>query len=333
MKILVLGGTVFLGRAFVESALSRGHEVTLLHRGRHNPDLFPNVERIVTDRLQDVSALRGRRWDAVVDPSAYVPRAVRAVVDALTEPPDHYTFVSSISVYANPGIPNQDETAAVGTIEDPSTEEITGETYGPLKVLCEREAESGFPGRVLTVRPGLIVGPNDPTDRFTYWVERVARGGEVLAPGRPDRAIQIIDVRDLAEWMLRLAEGRRTGVFNATGPDRTLTLGDLLTTAERVSGSSATVTWVSEEFIAEQKVAPWSELPVWVPEAGEDAGVFAADCRKAFAAGLTFRPIEATVRDTLTYATSLPADRQRRAGLEAEREKELLRLWHQRASG
>ena len=185
MNLLILGGTVFLGRHLVEAALARGHAVTLFNRGQHNPDLFPEVERLRGDRDGDLQALEGRRWDAVVDTCGYVPRVVRASAEMLAPNVDHYTFISSISVYADTSKPGIDEQAPVGTLDDPTTEEVTGESYGPLKALCEQAAEAAMPGRVLNIRPGLIVGPHDPTDRFTYWVRRVAEGGEVLAPGNP----------------------------------------------------------------------------------------------------------------------------------------------------
>ncbi len=209
MKLLVLGGTVFLGRHLVEAATARGHSVTLFNRGQHNPELYPEVEKLRGDRDSDLSALQGRRWDAVIDTCGYLPRAVRASAELLADAVDHYTFISSISVYADFHTPAMDESAPVGTLADETVEEVTGETYGPLKALCEQAAERALPGRVLNIRPGLIVGPHDPTDRFTYWPVRVARGGEVLAPGRPHVPVQVIDGRDLAEWTVRMVEARQ----------------------------------------------------------------------------------------------------------------------------
>jgi len=261
MRYLILGGTVFLGRALVQAALARGHSLTLFNRGQSNPDLFPKVEQLHGDRATDLSALQGRHWDAVIDTCGYVPRIVRLSAEALAGATDHYTFISSLSVYADTSQPGTDESAPVGTLEDETVEQVTGETYGPLKALCERAVEQTLPGRALVIRPGLIVGPFDPTDRFTYWPHRVAQGGEVLAPGRPARPVQFIDVRDLAEWTLDMVEAKRTGVYNADGPAQPLPMEQLLDTCKIVSGSAARFTWASEEFSAEQQVEAWSQMP------------------------------------------------------------------------
>jgi 2'-hydroxyisoflavone reductase len=331
MKLLILGGTVFLGRYLVESALERGHDVTLFNRGQHNPDLYPGVEKLRGDRNGDLAALHGRSWDAAIDTCGYVPRVVRASAELLADAVKHYTFISSISVYPQFKQPGIDERAAVGTLEDPTVEEVTDATYGPLKALCEEAAEQAMPGRVLNVRPGLIVGPHDPTDRFTYWLHRVALGGEVLAPGQPGRHIQVIDVRDLAGWIVRMVEAGQSGVYNATGPDYALTIGRLLDVSRDLSGSDARVSWVAEDFLAEQGVGPWIELPLWIPESDPDAAGFSdVDCRKAIAAGLTFRDLTATIGDTLDWDAARPTDREWRAGLKREREAELLRAWHSR---
>src|SRR5579885_1733748 len=239
MKLLILGGTVFLGRHIVEAALARGHEITLFNRRQHNGELFPEVEKLRGDRNGDLSALEGRRWDAAIDTSGYFPRVVRASAQKLSGAVDHYTFISSISVYADFTQVGMDENAPVGTLKDESVEEITGESYGPLKVLCEQAAEQAMPGRVLNIRPGLIVGPHDPSDRFTYWPRRLARGGDVLAPGRPERLVQLIDVRDLAEWNIRAAEARLTGLFNATGPSGELTMAQVIDACRNVAESDA----------------------------------------------------------------------------------------------
>src|SRR5260221_13589599 len=232
MRLLILGGTAFVGRHLVEAALARGHTVTLFNRGRRNPDLFPELERLRGERPDDLAALRGREWDAAIDTSGYTPRAVAASAGLLAEAVAHYTFISTISVYADEMPAGTDENGPLSQMpEDKAgTEEVTGETYGPLKVLAEQAAEAAMPGRVLTPRPGLIVGPYDPTDRFTYWPARVARGGEVLAPDGPDVPVQFIDARDLAAWTLDSVEAGRTGVFNLTGPAQPLTFGDLLET-------------------------------------------------------------------------------------------------------
>jgi 2'-hydroxyisoflavone reductase len=327
MKILILGGTIFLGRHLVDAALARGDSVSIFTRGKHGPDLFPQVERLRGDRDGNLGALEGRAWDVAIDTCGYVPRVVRASTRLLASSVAHYTFVSSISVYPDTRTEGIDEGAPVGTLADPTVETVDGETYGPLKALCEVAAEQEMPGRVLNVRPGLIVGPHDPSDRFTYWVERLAGGGDVLAPGRPERPVQVIDARDLAAWILEMASRRATGIYNATGPDRPLTLGSVLDSARRISGSDARPVWVTQAFLEAHGVEPWSEMPVWVPEDGDSAGIFSIDCRKAFAAGLTFRAIDETVADTLEWARSLPADRKPRAGIPREREAELLAAW------
>ncbi len=251
MKLLVLGGTVFLGRHIVAEALAHGHEVTLFNRGQHNPDLFPEVEKLRGNRNGNLETLRGRRWDAVIDTCGYIPRLVRASAELLAQSVEHYTFISSISVYADFSAPGLNENAPVGKLQDEAIEEITGETYGPLKALCEQAMENAMPGRALIIRPGLIVGPHDPTDRFTYWPYRVAQGGEVLAPGHPDRPVQIIDVRDLAKWIMRMVEAGKTGTYNATGPDYTLTIGHLLETCRSVNCTKAISDGLSFRPLAE----------------------------------------------------------------------------------
>lgn len=323
MKILILGGTIFLGRHTVEVALARGHEVTLFNRGQRNPDLFPNVEKLRGDRNGDLSALRGRKWDAVVDTCGYVPRLVRASAELLAQAVERYVFISSISVYRElDKAPGLDEVSPVGKLEDETVEEITGETYGPLKALCEQAAEAALPGLALNIRPGLIVGPHDPTDRFTYWPVRVARGGEVLAPDGPNWQTQVIDVRDLAEWTIRLVEAKAAGVFNATGPDYALTFGQLLDECKAVSGSEARFVWVDGKLLLEAGVQPWSELPLW-----RSGGDMTVSVSKAIANGLTFRPLADTIRDTLAWGATRSSDHEWRAGMKREREEEVLKLW------
>jgi 2'-hydroxyisoflavone reductase len=325
MKLLILGGTVFLGRHIVEAALARGHEVTLFNRGQHNPELFPNVEKLRGDRDGNLAALIGRRWEAVVDTCGYVPRIVRASAWVLAPLVEHYTFVSSLSVYADTSQPGLSEGASVGKLEDENVEQVTGETYGPLKALCEQAVEEALPGRALHVRAGLIVGPHDPTDRFTYWPVRLARGGDVLAPGNPESPVQFVDVRDLSGWIVRMAEVRQAGVYNATGPDYALPLRQFLETCRAVSGSDARLVWVDESFVLEQGVQPWMEMPLWIPDSDPQAAGFSTfNCDKAIAAGLAFRPLADTVRDTLDWAATRPADHSWRAGLKPEREAEVL---------
>ena len=326
MKLLILGGTVFLGRHIVEAAVARAHEVTLFNRGQHNPDVFPSVEKLRGDRNGDMSALQARHWDAAIDTSGYVPRAVRASVGALAHSVNHYTFISSISAYADFKTMGMNENSALATLEDKSVEDVNNETYGALKALCEEAAEATLPGRVLIVRPGLIVGPDDPTDRFTYWPHRVSQGGEVLAPGRPDQQIQFIDVRDLAEWIVRMVEKNQTGVYNATGPDYLLTMGQFLEECKRATDSNARFTWVGDAFVP----ADDANFQPWAPD--EYIGISTVNCSKALTAGLTFRPLTDTLRDTLAWKVASPSRGELRSGLKPEQEKELLAKWHLQSS-
>jgi 2'-hydroxyisoflavone reductase len=325
VKLLILGGTVFLGRHLVEAAQARSHEVTLFNRGQHNAALFPDLEKLRGNRDGDLTALQGRRWDAVIDTCGFVPRVVRASAELLADAVDHYTFISTISVYADFSQRGIGEDAPVGKLEDETTEEVTNEAYGPLKALCEQAAERAMPGRALNIRPGLIVGPHDPTDRFTYWPHRIAQGGEVLAPGRPERQVQFIDARDLAGWTIRMVEAKQAGVYNATGPDYALTMGQVLEECKTQSGSDARFLWVDEKRLLEAGATPWMEVPLWIPESDpESAGFAATNCNKAFAAGLTFRPLAETVRDTLAWDATRPADVERKAGIKPEREAHYL---------
>jgi len=334
MKLLILGGPKFLGRHLIDAALAANHEVTLFNRGQTNPEAYPRVEKLRGDRDGGLDALRGRRWDAVIDTCGYFPRLVEDSARLLADAVDHYTFVSSISVYASTAQPGLDESAPVGTIEDETVEEITGETYGPLKALCEQAVERHFPVRASHVRAGLIVGPYDPSDRFTYWPVRLDRGGEVLAPGDPQTPVQIIDARDLASWMVRGAAAGTAGVFNATGPETPLTMAAVLAACQQAADSSASPTWVPDDFLLAQEVGPWMEMPLWIPAADEDAPGFSRiDCRRAIAAGLTFRPLAETVRATLNWARQRAADYQWRAGLAAEKETAVLEAWRVAGKG
>lgn len=326
MNILIIGGKHFVGRALVETALAAGHTLTLFNRGQSNSDWFPEVENITGDRNGDLSALQNRHWQAVIDTCGYFPRQVNNLLTAIGTHIDHYTFISSISAYADFSKPGLREGDPVAKIDDPSIEEITGESYGALKALCEQSAETLLPERVLTVRPGLIVGPYDLSDRFTYWPVRVQRGGEILVPDSPDWLTQIIDVRDLAEWTIRLVENKVTGIFNATGPEKPLTIGAVLEASCKISGNRPEFTWVSTKFLLEKGVQPWSELPMWLP-GEEDAGGNEIDNRKAVQHGLTFSPIERTIEDTLAWEATRPPDHPWRAGLPADRERQLLEEW------
>ena len=329
MKLLILGGTRFVGRHIVHAAQERGHAVTLFNRGQTNPGLFDDVEQLRGDRDGDLSALDGRRWDAVIDTSGYVPRVVRASAERLAGAVDHYTFISSLSVYDDLSVEGLDESSPVGTIDDPTVEEVTGETYGPLKALCEQVVEEVYGDGGLVIRPGVVVGPHDPTDRFTYWPVRVARGGDVLAPGPPERRVQFIDARDLGVWTVSMVEERRADVYNATGPQGGVTMDEMLSACRRAAQSDARFVWVDEAFLLEQDVQPWVELPLWL--AGEEAvGFGSINVEKAVAAGLRFRPLEETARDTLKWASERSTDHQWEAGLSFEREAELLQAWRER---
>ena len=329
MRILILGGTRFLGRALVEAALAQRPPAYPVQPRPSDPGIFSEVEQLHGDRDGGLTALAGRSWDAVIDTCGYVPRIVRQSAELLAPSVEHYTFVSTLSVYADARQPGITEAYPLGRLADESVEEITGETYGPLKVLCESAVEQAFPGRALVVRPGLIVGPHDFSDRFSYWPYRLGRGGEVLAPGRPSRPVQFIDVRDLAEWLVRMVEARQAGVFNAGGAAGILTMQALLEACRREAGSQAQLTWVSESFLLGQGVEPWTELPLWIPESDPDsAGFFTISSQKAEAAGLSYRPLGETIRATLDWLAERPADRPWHAGLEPERERQLLELWH-----
>ena len=333
MRLLILGGSLFLGRVLVETALLRGHELTLFNRGQTQPELFPEAAKLRGNRRSgDLQALNdavqaGANWDAVIDTSGYEPNVVRQSAQLLAQATPLYTFISSISVYATLPLPGMDESAPLAQLSpgaDPDAR-VTGETYGAQKVLCEQAAEAALPGRVLTIRPGLIVGPHDPTDRFSYWPLRVARGSEVLAPGRPETVVQFIDVRDLAEWTLGMVEAHQTGPFNATGPQTPLPMGSLLETCRQVSASDARFTWVDEKFLLLHNAQPWTELPLWIPESDpKNAGMSSVSIQRALAAGLTFRPLADTIQATLAWAATRPPDYSLRAGLKQEKEAELL---------
>ena len=321
MRLLLLGGPKFLGRAIIDAALERGHELTLFNRGTTGADLYPSLERVTGDRDGGLDGLRGREWEAVVDTSGYLPRLVRASAELLAAAAPHYVFVSSISVYASfAGV--VDESSRVAELSEPSSESIERD-YGALKALGEQAVEEAFPGRSTAVRAGLIVGPHDPTGRFTYWPHRIARGGDALVPGPAWRPLQLVDVRDLAGWIVTIAEQRLAGAFNATGPT---TMGAVFDAARRVTGSNARAVEVDDAFLGEQEVGEWMELPLWVDTRQEDWRHFLeVDVSKAVAAGLAFRPLEETVAATLADAE--PVDG---VGLTPERERGLLEAWWSR---
>lgn len=329
-KLLVLGGTRFVGPALVEAALARGMVVTLFNRGKTEPQLFPQVEKLHGDRNGDLKALEGRRFDAVVDTSGYLPKQVKASAEALRSS-GQYIFISSVSAYADSSKP-ANEDSPVARLKDPSAvDKVTDATYGALKALCEEEAERAMPGRVTVVRPGFIVGPRDGSDRFTYWPVRVKRGGEMLVPGAPSDPLQIIDVRDLADWLVKLIAQKAMGRFNAVGPKQPLTMGEMLRVCKEVTGANTTFTYVDAKFLEEQKVAD-GDFPLWAPPGSEFGGLHLVSNARAIQRGLTYRPLADTVRQTLSYWEGLPPERQGkpRTGMSAEREAQLLAAWKKR---
>jgi 2'-hydroxyisoflavone reductase len=305
--LLILGGTVFLGRHIVEASLHQGHELTLFNRGRSDPDAFADVEQIRGDRGGDLTGLSGRTWDCVIDTSGYLPRLVGQSAEQLSRAVEHYTFVSSVSVYGTFPQAGIDEDAPVAQLPDPSSEDVD-RYYGELKAACEGVVQSALPGRALVVRPGLIVGPHDPTDRFTYWVTHLAQGGRVRAPRALEQPVQFIDARDLADWIVTMSERQATGVYNATGPPEPLTFTAMLERIAAVADGRAELVWTDERQLADEGVEPWDELPLWLdlPRHPELRGFLAVDVSRAFAAGLTLRPLEQTVSDTLAWVKARP---------------------------
>jgi 2'-hydroxyisoflavone reductase len=334
MRILVLGGTVFLGRTIVETAISRGHRVTIFHRGKSNPGLFADAEEFLGDRDGGLGALQGE-WDAVIDTSGYVPRVVRQSAEAFRGRAGHYTFVSTISVYdlgARASARSLREDSPLATIEDQTTEEITGETYGGLKVLCEDVVRSAWGDSCFIPRPGLIVGPWDKTDRFTYWPVRMKQGGDVLVPDRLDQPVQIIDVRDLSTWIVEMAERGGSGTYNATGPDLAYRLGEVLETCRRVANPDAILVPVDTEFLSEQGVEPWSDLPLVLDYDGSADAMSRADVEHAVGQGLNCRELSETVRDTLSWFEKERPGEPLKAGLSAEKEEQVLAAWRARTT-
>jgi 2'-hydroxyisoflavone reductase len=337
LRILILGGTGFIGPHEVSYALARGHKLTLFNRGK-SPHAWPGeVEELLGDRnTGDLKALEGREWDVCIDNPTTLPFWVRDAGKVLQGKVGQYIFISTISVYAANDAP-ANETAPLAKYAgaDPMAETAdtlkghVGELYGPLKAISEAEAEKQFPGMTTIVRPGLIAGPGDETDRFTYWPVRLARGGEVLAPGDGSDPIQVIDARDLAEWTIRLAESHIFGVFNATGPAGPTTMRGMLVGVGSALRSDDPLTWVSADFLEAEKVSPWSDLPVWVPAKGDTAGFARRSIDKALAAGLTHRRLGTTAIDTLAWFKEQPTERQAqlKAGLPPERETALLAKW------
>ena len=330
LRILILGGTGFLGPHLVEDARARGHALTTFNRGKTHPELFPDVEKLRGDRNGQLDALKGRKWDGVIDTSGYVPRIVKMSADLLAPAVKQYVFISSISVYPDDVKPGANESTPVQPLTEPGSEEVR-KHYGALKALCEQAAEAALPGRATNIRPGLIVGPGDPTDRYTYWPARMDRGGDALAPGAGDDPVQYVDVRDLAAWVVQTIERGQVGVFNATGPEKPLTIAAMLSSCRKAASRPATLVWVPEKFLSAQKVSAWDDMPVWT---GAEGGLSQIDCTKAIRAGLRFRSADETAKDTLAFWSGLPEERRKkpRAGLSPEREQEVLAAWKARKS-
>ena len=322
MDILIIGGTIFLGRALVEAAAAQGHRVTLFNRGRSDPAAFPEIETIIGDRETDLDLLKGRRWDAVIDTCGYVPRLVELSSEALKGAVEHYTFISTLSVYPLQGAAKRDDESEVLPYDSAMPEEVNGSSYGPLKVGCEQAVRRAYPESALIIRAGLIAGPHDPTNRFTYWVTRTAKGGDAIAPP-VDQPVQFVDVRDIAEFTLRRTESMTNEIYNVTGPARRLSFGEFLAGAKEALGSDVCFRHVSDAFLQEQQVGEFMELPLWVnQELAESFMTF--DCTKALRAGLRFRHLETTVIDTYEWSKSTPEDIAKPADLSPGKEQALL---------
>jgi 2'-hydroxyisoflavone reductase len=346
LRILILGGTGFTGPFQVKYALGRGHQVTVFNRGKTHPGELPKeAEQLIGDRNGKLDALKGRKWDVCIDNPTTLPVWVRDAAKILQGNIDRYIFISTISVFSDTSKPGMDENGPLAKYEGADAMKETQKTladskfalYGPLKVQSEKEALKWFPDKSLIIRPGLIVGPGDESDRFTYWPVRLERGGEVLAPGDGSDPVQMIDARDLAEWTIRMAEQSANGTYNAVGPKSKLTMREMLKDIKSVvkapsQEATPTFTWADADFLAEQKVSPWSDIPVWVPARGDEKGFAEIDCRKALGKGLTFRTVAGTAQATLDWFHKQPAARQAklRAGLPADREAAVLAAWHAR---
>ena len=327
MKVLILGGTGISGPHLVRELRAAGHQLTLLNRGKRNPGLFKDVETLIGDRAGPLDVLEGRDWDVVVDNSGYFPKQVQLSAELLKGHAQHYIYVSSISAYADLTPPGIDEDYQLAELKDPDATQITNDNYGGLKAACEKIVEQTFGDNQTVIRPSYIVGPGDSSDRFTYWPVRVARGGEVLAPGRAADTVQFIDVRDMADFMRACVERKIKGRYNLCNPPGAVTMGELLDASKRISKSNASFTWASQSFIEQQKLIANGEVPIWAPPVGKEAGATLVSSARAVAQGLRFRDLDTTIKDTLAWHDQRPADQKAklRAGLTAEREAELLK--------
>jgi 2'-hydroxyisoflavone reductase len=333
LKVLILGGTGFIGPHFVDALTAGGHKITLFNRGKRDPQVHPGVEQLLGDRDGQVDTLKGRDWDVVIDNSGYKPSQVKLTAGLLKGHVQQYIFISSISVYADFAKAGIDEDYKLAVLKEPTDEVVTGDTYGGLKVLCEKIVEETYGKAATIIRPTYIAGPGDHTDRFTYWPWRVSRGGEMLAPGTPSDPFQYIDVRDLADFIRVCVEKRVGGKYNLCGPQGAVTMGSLLEEARRVTQANTTFVWASPEFLTAQEIigekAKGNDLPIWAPPQGTEAGLLLVSPARAEKKGLKFRSLESTIRDTLAWQKSRPEDKQvLKAGLTMEKEAELLAKLH-----
>ena len=333
LKVLILGGTGFIGPHFVDALTAGGHKITLFNRGKRDPEVKPGIEQLLGDRNGQIDALKGRDWDVVIDNSGYTPSQVKATAELLKDHVKRYIFISSIAVYADFAKAGVDEDYKLAELKDPTTEVVNGETYGGLKVLCEKVIETTYGKRATIIRPTYIAGPGDHTDRFTYWPVRVSKGGEMLAPGTPSDPFQYIDVRDLAGFIRTCVEKDVDGKFNLCGPQGAVTMGSLLDESKRITKADTRFVWVSPEFLEAHEIigekAQGNYIPIWQPPKGEQAGLLLVSPARAEKKGLKFRSLETTIRDTLEWQKSRPADKQAlKAGLTMEKEAELLKALH-----
>jgi 2'-hydroxyisoflavone reductase len=340
LKILILGGTRFIGLHMTELALARGHALTFFNRGKTHTDRYPAIERIKGDRNGEIDGLKDREWDVVIDNSGYVPRHVRLSAELLAPKVKQYVFTSSISVYPDFSVP-RDESSPVGKLADETVEKVDGDTYGPLKALCEQAVQKIYGERAMVIRPGLIVGPDDNTDRFTYWPARAARGGEFIAPGAPGDPFQVIDVRDLAAFTINAIEGGVGGTYNLVSDVNKFRFGELtdacVAAAKRQAkpASPPRAIYLPTEFLEEQKVEPWSEMPVWLPAKGDEAAFAGTSNAAARAKGLTITPIRKTVDDTLAWHLARPAEEREKlkSGIAPDKEATVLAAWKAKSGG
>ena len=334
LRVLILGGTGFIGPHFVEVLSAAGHKISLFNRGKRDPSVKPHIEQLLGDRNGPVDSLEGHEWDVVIDNSGYKPKQIRLAGEVLKGHVEHYIFVSSISVYADFKTAGMDETAKVATLDDPTTETVDDKTYGGLKVLCEQAVQEIYGKNSTVIRPTYIAGPGDHTDRFTYWPWRVAKGGEMLAPGTASDPFQFIDVRDLADFVKLCVEKRIAGVYNTCNTPRSVTMGSLLETSKKVTGANTTFTWATPAFLEDNAIigeqATGNYLPIWAPTVGDEAGSQLVSNARAVAKGMKFRPLDVTIRETLAWANARPPEKNEKlkAGLSPEQEAELLKKLH-----